>query len=895
MPITFAEISKFDNGARFYTADLHVHSFGASSDVSDTSLTPEEIIDAAIKHGISIICLTDHNTEKNTQTSIDYAHRYAGQILVLAGVEVSTANGHLLAYFPPEKTQSVRSLLGQLNIVGEWGGRDSHTTMSMTDVIARVDALGGIAVAAHIDRVKIGFETLATGYPNWKKDIIASSGLYGLEVDDAKNLIWFSDQDEKTGPGGERSKLLAQREQFTATAGRVQLAHIQNSDAHTLAHFVGHVQKRELTRFKLNELSFEALRTAFVDPVARVRAIATLPIAVPRILGIQITGGFLDGQTYHLSDNLNCFIGGRGAGKSTAVKAIAYGLGADNQLEEYDNCPDNLVIYAEDGSGVRYRYERNRGSEPVVQAKEQKEIKDMPADAFRIEYYGQGELSRVAEDPLRRPDLLQQFLDRHIVLTDLRAVEAELINLLSENSGQLIPVEAAAAQLPQKTEELRRLDTKLEVAKVGKVKELAEFQIAAAAEKGLKNTLGEVKKAYETGLSLSKFLRDYDAMAASAGQMTPDASSVAAFAGAKATIAETNVYLGDEQEKINEYLRGSALRLATTIEAISVIHKGFDQTVASRVADLQKKGLSGSIVELNNLIRQRGVLATEIARIQTQQPQLQQLRQERTLLLGKLYAVRTEILSRRKTQVAAINSNLSETIKDYTVVLYYDGKGDLTHFKMFIADTMRGTYFQEDVMTSLCSVTSPEELARLIAARDIAAIAALSGIGDARAKQILERFQPLTVLHALEVMWKEPCPVIKVITRGTVARQIPVNQLSDGQKHTILLTIAMLAESNLPLIIDQPEDDLDNAFIFSSIVSTLRSIKEKRQVIVVTHNANIAVLGDSELILPMRRKGDGGEAFDRGGIDKADTRRAVQDILEGGALAFRKRQELYGY
>lgn len=63
----------------------------------------------------------------------------------------------------------------------------------------------------------------------------------------------------------------------------------------------------------------------------------------------------------------------------------------------------------------------------------------------------------------------------------------------------------------------------------------------------------------------------------------------------------------------------------------------------------------------------------------------------------------------------------------------------------------------------------------------------------------------------------------------------------------------------------------------------------------MTHNANIAVLGDSELILPMRRNGDNGEAFDRGAIDRAETRSAVQDILEGGAVAFRKRQELYGY
>jgi ABC-type lipoprotein export system ATPase subunit len=83
----------------------------------------------------------------------------------------------------------------------------------------------------------------------------------------------------------------------------------------------------------------------------------------------------------------------------------------------------------------------------------------------------------------------------------------------------------------------------------------------------------------------------------------------------------------------------------------------------------------------------------------------------------------------------------------------------------------------------------------------------------------------------------------------------------------------------IPLIIDQPEDDLDNAFIFSSVVATLRSIKERRQVILVTHNANIAVLGDSELILPMRRENDCGKAVQRGSIDNGATKICVQEIL----------------
>jgi hypothetical protein len=107
------------------------------------------------------------------------------------------------------------------------------------------------------------------------------------------------------------------------------------------------------------------------------------------------------------------------------------------------------------------------------------------------------------------------------------------------------------------------------------------------------------------------------------------------------------------------------------------------------------------------------------------------------------------------------------------------------------------------------------------------------------------------------------------------------------------LTIAMLAESNVPLIIDQPEDDLDNAFIFSSIVTTLRAIKGRSQVILVTHNANIAVLGDSELILPTFRENDCGKAKGRGSIDTSATTQCLMDILEGGADAFERRKEIY--
>ena len=135
MSITFDAINAVDNGAQFFNADLHVHSFGASHDVKDSTMTVEAIIDEAVKLGIQILAITDHNTEANTQKSITYAQKYTGQILVLAGVEITTSNGHLLVYFAPNQAANVRNLLAKINLIGNPGEQNSHTSMSKLPVL----------------------------------------------------------------------------------------------------------------------------------------------------------------------------------------------------------------------------------------------------------------------------------------------------------------------------------------------------------------------------------------------------------------------------------------------------------------------------------------------------------------------------------------------------------------------------------------------------------------------------------------------------------------------------------------------------------------------------------------------------------------------------------------
>jgi len=127
-----------------------------------------------------------------------------------------------------------------------------------------------------------------------------------------------------------------------------------------------------------------------------------------------------------------------------------------------------------------------------------------------------------------------------------------------------------------------------------------------------------------------------------------------------------------------------------------------------------------------------------------------------------------------------------------------------------------------------------------------------------------------------------------------------VEALSTGQKATAVLLLLLL-ESDAPLIVDQPEDDLDNRFITEGIVPRIREEKRRRQFIFSTHNANIPVLGDAELIVGLSAAGetDAGQVSiapeHSGSIDRRSVRELVEEILEGGREAFERRRRKYGF
>lgn len=128
----------------------------------------------------------------------------------------------------------------------------------------------------------------------------------------------------------------------------------------------------------------------------------------------------------------------------------------------------------------------------------------------------------------------------------------------------------------------------------------------------------------------------------------------------------------------------------------------------------------------------------------------------------------------------------------------------------------------------------------------------------------------------------------------------PLDRLSTGQKATAVLLLLLL-ESAAPLVVDQPEDDLDNRFITEGVVPRMREEKRRRQFLFATHNANIPVLGDAELILGLSASGEADSGSARavpehmGSIDARPVRELIQELLEGGEDAFERRRRKYGF
>ena len=245
---TKTEILNLSNGSRFYRADLHIHSYGASHDVSDATMTPQAIVKTAIDENLDVIALADHNEISNVQAAITAAAPTA--LYVVPGVELSTPQGHLLCYLPT--LDALKTFLGRLDLADR-GTQDSRCLNAIPNCLKILDELNGFAMLAHVDGPK-GFETENPGNSPHKHDVLCHPALLGVVLMSAESDISYSDTDPVTNRANVGKKRITRLQ----LGSKQFLARVLNSDAHKLNALGRNAQgNKKVTRIKMQQPSFE--------------------------------------------------------------------------------------------------------------------------------------------------------------------------------------------------------------------------------------------------------------------------------------------------------------------------------------------------------------------------------------------------------------------------------------------------------------------------------------------------------------------------------------------------------------------------------------------------------------------------------------------------------------
>ncbi len=876
-------------GATFRRADLHMHSFGeyGSYDVSDSEMHPTNIVDVALKEGLEVISITDHNSIGNIPTALEYSKELP--IIVIPGVELSTPQGHLLVYF--KDFASLEAFFGKLHI-----SQDKKTCdETIPQCLSTAKAYGGIGIAAHIDSAA-GFDEQAL--PAFKNEIITAENLLALEITSKENESWYSDRDPNSG---RKTLHLSRRTDISEDDG-YEIAKVLFSDAHSIDLLGRNASgDKRITRLKMDELSFESFQIALIDAMARVRIEDLIPKAVPHFVGIKFDGGLLDGQVVKFSNNLTCIIGGRGTGKSTLVESLRSASGniANEKLLDSEVWPDRIHLVWEDETGRQQVLYKDKLSDVENSTDPETGLTYIP-----IESYGQGETAKTLQNCGKEPGELLSFLDRFMKFGTLKSEDEEIRNELLKNQTIIEQLNIEVGNIPNIKKALTNVNAQLKALREQNANEIIELEEGLAKEQSFKKLLKKnlLELIDSIGTSLSDTLID-DLM------LEIDGSSLVI---GKDELKKVKGLLGELSKDIGVVSASLKKKTDSIVSRIDIQLQSWqkkESDAQSKIEEIRKallkQGVKLDMAFIKKTTTDAVVYTNKLGELQKKKKELWLAIKERSELVSRRRTLKSTIYSVRNGFAISMNKNLDETVNEYRVTIKFREGVLSSECKQIIQDALGWRTSQvpkADIISSLIPVTVLIDAIKKknYALIDTIKLNKVKVFTPADSKSIINTLSEHKNLFKLERCEFEDRPEI------TIAKEIETPEgdkkhvirefakLSLGQQQSIILSILLFSKNSYPLIIDQPEDNLDSEFIYKTIVRNLRSIKEIRQVIIATHNANIAVLGDAELIIPLKSTSDQASIHDRGSIDEHGTKKITCTILEGSDKAFIKRKKIYG-
>lgn len=831
---------------------------------------------------VRVVGMADHGSV----ASIDAARAVlepAG-IVVFPGFEIASNDKvHFVCLFAEGTTTSqLDRYLGQLGALDETAGT-RPSTLSAQQLVNKVDELGGFIYAAHCTADN-GLLKLRQSHV-WQLPQLRAAQFPG-SVDDLKGV-----EDDFYRRVICNKDAAYRREQPMAMINAKDVAKPEDL-----------AQPSSTCWIKMTRPTFEAFKLAFLDPGSRVRLVAQQPEQPPSAVHrIRVSGGYLDGLDAQLSGHLDTVIGGRGTGKSTLIECLRYVLdlppkGQQARKQHLEIVKENLsnaraevdlTSYAQHGKC--YTVSRRHGEAPIVRDDQGQVSTLQPRDLLpQLDIYGQNEIYELAQDESSRLKLLERFLPRDVQSTQQLAL---VRRRLEENAKQLVTaledadqLRAQINRLPKLQEQLQGYDALGLKEKLARVPLLErERQIDARAQE-------ELERVSAALASLEDALPDLAFLSDKALDGLPHAAHLVqlrtvldGLRGAmSALVAQGRVLWAQSDTALN------AARQPWR-EAQAAAQGEIDAALRSLPAAAGRTGqqIGAEYQRLQQEIERIRPLAT---RATTFEHLIATLEQDRRNLLAQLSDIGHEGLQGLERAVRSLNRRLAGQLR--IEVLPY---GERTALKRFLLDAKLEGVGEK----RLAWIDEAPQISAQGLARDIR-----SG------KAILETDWGLTPLVA-EALTKLPAGRLMAMEALELPHRInielnvahagepqfrPLNRLSTGQQCTAILHLLLL-DNRDPLVMDQPEDNLDNAFIAERIVRELRSAKTQRQFIFATHNANIPVFGDAEWIGVFTASDGQGvlAAENQGSIDVPLVREEVAKILEGGKDAFMQRKAKYNY
>lgn len=848
----------------------------------------QELARVAIDNDIKVVGLADHGNVDG----VDAFRRTMNEhgILVFPGFEIACAGkAHFVCLFPEDTTKDqLNRYLGALGLTNPVDGvRPSN--LGGNDLIQTVERQGGVIYAAHCtDDNGILRQRLRDV---WTNPLLKAAQIPGT-LDELRN-----DEGHTY-----RRILLNNNPDYKRD---LPIAIINAKD---VAKPEDLANPKASCLIKMTKPCFASFKVAFQDPESRVRLNSDVSEKYySRIESVRVTGGYLDGLQIDFSEHLNAVIGGRGTGKSTLLECIRYVLNLQpigkNARDQHNKIVKEnlgkslarveLQIRSSCMNGKCFTVARRYGENTSVSDENGKPSTFTPADLLpEIEIYGQNEIHEIAQDQSSQLQVLSRFLEfeQH----DHKAQIQQALSKLVENRKKLTEVQSKVAELEDEVAKLSKLEER-----AGQYKSIEELDTKLKTIPLLETEKRLLKRIMEEeGPNLDK-----------------------AFQGVRDLLPDT-VFLSDStldslphaeqlrgMKKALDSLRVDAERLLSqwqitytfTWAHIEELKKKLVSKVQQEESQLEdtfrnlpsSEGKTGTQIglEFQNLMKEIERIRPKGILIETHRKLMTELQRERRSILGELSAARTNRSAQLERTLKRLNKRLNGKIR----------LGMTTESERRpVIDFLLGCNLQGVGEARLDWIRNVDDFSALKLADMIrnganALRDANWGVTDTVANALV-RLSPNQVLQLEEIELPDLINIELNTAHEGSENFRPLNKLSTGQQCTAILHLLLLQNQD-PLIMDQPEDNLDNAFIADRIVAELRAAKISRQFIFATHNANIPVFGDAEWI-GIFQATDGQAQMPveaQGAIDIPDVRENAAVILEGGKAAFNQRKMKYGF